>query len=418
MNTSLVFDAVVDDVGRLLLPPDLARRFGLLPGARICIEAGPDGWRMHRPPTELAKVYVEPTSRCNLSCMTCMRNAWDEPLGDMSPEVWARLMAGLRAFARPPDIFIGGIGEPLAHPDILRMVREAKALRGRVELITNGVSLTEAVATELVAAQLDRLWVSLDGATPGGYFDVRLGDALPTILANLRRLQTLRSATLLQKPALGVAFVAMRRNVAELPRVVDLAAELGADRVHVSNLLAYSPQMLEEVLYGATSPATLPLVRRRGIQVTLPSFPVTDVTRPVLASLATDSRLDLWLGGGSTTAPTDWCPFVEAGSTSVRWDGAVSPCPPLLHRHDHHLTDCVRRSEHFAVGHLLDSELRAIWLGEEYRELRQRIQRFDFSPCTSCNTCELATHNLEDCVGNLAPTCGGCLWAQGLIRCP
>ncbi|HPC83560.1 MAG TPA: radical SAM protein [Thermoanaerobaculaceae bacterium] len=418
MNSSLVFDVVVDDDGRLALPSDLARRFNLVPGSRICIEAGPRGWLMHRPPTDLAKVYVEPTSRCNLTCATCMRNSWDEPSGDMSPEVWARLLAGLGAFSRPPDIFFGGIGEPLAHPEILQMVRAAKALNGRVELITNGIGLTEPVASEFVAAKLDRLWVSLDSATADGYLDVRLGDALPTILANLRRLQALRSSTLLQKPALGVAFVAMRRNVAELPRVIDLAAELGADRVHVSNLLAYSPEMLQEVLYCATSPATVPIVQQRGIQVTLPSFPVTDLTRPVLASLATDSRLELWLGDGSSTVHADWCPFVEAGSTSVRWDGAVSPCPPLLHRHVHHLTDCVRRSEHFAVGHLLSSDLPTIWLGAEYQALRQRIQRFDFSPCTTCNTCDLATHNLEDCVGNLAPTCGGCLWAQGLIRCP
>ncbi|OGN93594.1 MAG: hypothetical protein A2Y88_12875 [Chloroflexi bacterium RBG_13_48_10] len=26
--------------------------------------------------------------------------------------------------------------------------------------------------------------------------------------------------------------------------------------------------------------------------------------------------------------------------------------------------------------------------------------------------------NLEDCFGNSAPACGGCLWAQGLIQCP
>ena len=418
MSSSLVFDLVVDDEGKLELPSDLARRFNLVPGSRICIEAGPRGWLMHRPPTELAKVYVEPTNRCNLSCATCMRNTWDEPFGDMSPDVWARVMAGIKAFSRPPDIFFGGIGEPLAHPDILRMVREAKALHGRVELITNGISLTGSVAAELVAAKLDRLWVSLDGATPGGYFDVRLGDALPTILANLRCLQELRSSTLLHKPALGVAFVAMRRNVAELPQIVDLAAELGADRVHVSNLLAYAPEMLQEVLYGATSPATMPIVQHRGIQVTLPSFPVTEQTRPVLAALAGDSRLELWLGDGSSTVHADWCPFIEMGSTSVRWDGAVSPCPPLLHQHTHHLADCARRSEHFAVGHLLSQDLAAIWLSAEYQALRQRIQRFDFSPCTTCNTCDMAAHNIEDCVGNTAPTCGGCFWAQGLIRCP
>jgi hypothetical protein len=30
----------------------------------------------------------------------------------------------------------------------------------------------------------------------------------------------------------------------------------------------------------------------------------------------------------------------------------------------------------------------------------------------------MADGNQEDCIGNHAPACGGCLWAQGLIRCP
>jgi MoaA/NifB/PqqE/SkfB family radical SAM enzyme len=260
--------------------------------------------------------------------------------------------------------------------------------------------------------------VSLDGATPGGYFDVRLGDALPGIMANLERLNTMRLATPRRLPALGIAFVAMRRNLAELPRVIDSAIELGADRVHVSNLLAYSQEMLAEVLYGWTSPGSTPVSQRREIALMLPHFPVTEETRGPLAAIAGDPRVELWMAGVGSTGRFDWCPFVESGSASVRWDGAVSPCPPLLHRHAHYLGDHVRRCEHHAVGHLLEQDLPTIWLGEEYLKLRERIQAFDFSPCTSCNSCEMSTHNQEDCVGNLAPTCGGCLWAQGLIRCP
>ena len=31
----------------------------------------------------LAKLYVEPTNRCNLDCRTCMRQGWEEGLGFM-----------------------------------------------------------------------------------------------------------------------------------------------------------------------------------------------------------------------------------------------------------------------------------------------------------------------------------------------
>jgi len=51
-------------------------------------------------------------------------------------------------------------------------------------------------------------------------------------------------------------------------------------------------------------------------------------------------------------------------------------------------------------------------------ELRERLLAFDFSPCTICNSCDMADVNLEDCCGSPTPSCGGCLWAQGFIRCP
>jgi hypothetical protein len=50
--------------------------------------------------------------------------------------------------------------------------------------------------------------------------------------------------------------------------------------------------------------------------------------------------------------------------------------------------------------------------------LRQRLEAFDFSTCTACNSCEMAGGNQEDCFGNSLPACGGCLWAQGFIQCP
>ena len=59
-----------------------------------------------------------------------------------------------------------------------------------------------------------------------------------------------------------------------------------------------------------------------------------------------------------------------------------------------------------------------IWNDRGYRELRKRLRDFDFSPCVFCNSREMANENLDDCFGNLHPTCGGCLWVRGLIRCP
>jgi len=112
------------------------------------------------------------------------------------------------------------------------------------------------------------------------------------------------------------------------------------------------------------------------------------------------------------------CPFVEKGSLSVRWDGNVSPCLPLLHDHESYLDDHIRRSCAYSVGNVNEQSLQLLWNAPAYLALRERLQVFDFSPCVYCNSCEMSEHNREDCFGNVTPTCGGCLWAQGLIQCP
>src|SRR5574340_838473 len=86
--------AEVDQQGRLVLPPELVSQYGLTPGARLRIEPDSNSLRLHRSVQHLAKVYIEPTNRCNLTCRTCMRNTWDEPLGTMSDQVFDRIIAG------------------------------------------------------------------------------------------------------------------------------------------------------------------------------------------------------------------------------------------------------------------------------------------------------------------------------------
>ena len=147
---------------------------------------------LYQPVTHLSKIYIEPTNRCNLECRTCIRNVWDEPLGEMSSATFARIVEGIRSFSPPPTVFFGGLGEPLAHPDIVEMVGQVKALGSSVELITNGTLLTKPLSKQLIDAGLDVLWVSLDGATPESYADVRLGAALPEVLANLAGFREVR----------------------------------------------------------------------------------------------------------------------------------------------------------------------------------------------------------------------------------
>ena len=114
----------------------------------------------------------------------------------------------------------------------------------------------------------------------------------------------------------------------------------------------------------------------------------------------------------------NYCPFIESGSTAVSWDGGLSPCLPLMHSHTSYLHDKKRFSRKCVIGNVHDAGISYLWHSPGYVGLRERIQAFDFPPCVHCGGCNFSTENNEDCFGNIFPTCGGCLWAQGIIRCP
>lgn len=403
----------VDADGRLEAPPEVRRRYGLTPGARLYAETRENGFYLRRPVTTLARVYVEPTNTCNLGCRTCIRQVWDEPLGTMSGATYDWILRGIRGCEPLPEVFFGGFGEPLGHPDILHMIRSAHEAGARTELITNGVLLSEPTARGLIEAGLDLLWVSIDGATPASYLDVRLGDELPRIIENLQTLRRLRYLSGARSPQLGIAFVAMERNLKDLPEVVSLGRRLGARRFHVSNVLPHTPEMRQEMAYGRS-------LWQIGWGSERIFFPRMDASEQLLAVWADLLHRSDW-SALLETPPEGWidaCPFVERGSLSVRWDGKASPCLPLLHSHESYLGETRRKSQAYFVGAAEEGPLLSIWRKPEYIRLRERLQEFDFSPCTICNSCEMAEANVEDCFGSPTPACGGCLWAQGFIRCP
>jgi len=417
-------EGTIDEAGRLTIPAELRTQYGLVSGAKVYMARGVNELHLRRPITHLARIYIEPTNRCNLQCVTCIRNTWNEPLGEMKPEIFHRILEGMRLLEETPDVVFGGMGEPLFHPDIVEMVREVKKLGSSVELITNGMLLSKTMSRQLIDAGLDKLWVSLDGATPESYQDVRLGAALPEVLANLAEFRHARwtkhyPVALDQhlQPHLGIVFVAMKRNIHDLPAVFRLAARSGALNFMVTNVIPYTFEMQEEILYSrALTDAAYTSSPWLGV-LDIPKIDINPITRePIYQAMR--AGYSLVLAGASLGGRENRCPFLEKGSLSIRWDGAVSPCLALLHNHKVYLYKYERLLKSYQVGNVLEQPIGDIWNKPEYLSFRARLQKFDFSPCTLCGGCDYFESNQEDCIGSPFPACGGCLWAQGIVQCP
>ncbi len=411
-------EARIDAEGRLVLPDSLREQYGLVPGARVHLDTERNGLYLRRTTSVPAKVYIEATNNCNLACRTCVRNRWEEAIGFMDEATFQQVIEGVSTFTPVPEIFFGGLGEPLAHPDIVRMVARAHKVSPSVALITNAMLLTPTMSHDLIEAGLGTLWVSLDGADNDSYDDIRTGAAWRQVIDHITAFRDARGTSRPPHPELGIAFVAMRSNIQQLPRLLSLGHDLGASRFIVTNVMAYSEALCAERLYtpAVTTTRDMPATPDFPL-VTLPAMDLNPTTRDALYRLLR-TRPNLTLGDRKFEHQRSSCPFVEGGATAIAWTGDVSPCIPLMHDHSSYLDKYERISRSYAVGNVNDTGFAELWHHPDYVNLRQRVQAFDFAPCTLCGGCDLSADNETDCFGNPFPTCGGCLWAQGVIQCP
>lgn len=185
---------------------------------------GHTGGTMGAPPLRL--VFWELTQGCNLACKHCRAEAQPERAPDeLSTAECLAVVDQITAVSKPVLILTGG--EPLYRPDLLEIAAYANAKGARVCLATNGTLLTDDLAQKLQAAGIKRVAISIDGATPQTH------DAFRGIPGSWAK--ALEGAMAAQKAGMQLQFnmTVAQHNKAELPAILRLAEERGADACHL-----------------------------------------------------------------------------------------------------------------------------------------------------------------------------------------
>jgi radical SAM protein with 4Fe4S-binding SPASM domain len=195
----------------------------------------PPGMVELRPPLP-DSLQLEVTSACNLRCAMCLvryRPPVNKLAGAMTEGLFRQIVDEVPTLRR---LTLQGLGEPLLSPYLLAMIRYAKARGVTVGFNSNATLLSRNRAEELLDAGLDWLHVSLDGADAETYEGIRDGASFETVVTNLAGLVAAKRAAGRDNPWVRAVFVAMRRNVAQLPALVRLLASIGVDQLWVQNL--------------------------------------------------------------------------------------------------------------------------------------------------------------------------------------
>ena len=437
-------------------------------GLPIVGSAAADRPPFRRTPT---KLFVEVTSRCNLQCAMCPKQApgGRDHDGDLDEALFARLAP---AFPTTESLVLNGIGESLLHPGLERMMAAARRdmpAHGWIGFQTNGQLVTPARARSLVQAGVDRIAVSADAVAPELFSKLRVGGqqrAVETALAAFHA----AAAEARRKVSLGVEFVAMRDNVGQLPELVRWASRNHVEFILVTHMLPYSQEMAKAAAFETSTDGARELYREwkaraaaegvdmeryydvfmtfhrtpeqvlvvqwvqrmvqaafeRGITLHLLRLFSDDpgLQARVEASFAEAAEVARGLGidlklPASVPTRERRCDFVEEGSAFVSWDGDVHPCYFLWHRYHCFVGGAEKKVKPHAFGSLRERDILEIWNGAPFGDFRGEVVRYDYPFCHDCNAalcCDVREEDVVDCHLGEVP-CAACMWCTGVFQC-
>ena len=174
----------------------------------------------------LRLVAWETTRNCNLNCVHCRAAATCGPYsGELDTRAAFNLLDQISEIAKPIIILTGG--EPLLRKDIFEIAAYGNDKGMRMVMAPNGTLVTKEMAAKMAKSGIQRISVSLDGATAERH-DVFRG-VQGAFEGALKGIENARSA--------GVEFqintTITKTNLDQIPRILKLAESLGAVAHHI-----------------------------------------------------------------------------------------------------------------------------------------------------------------------------------------
>ena len=322
-------------------------------------------WQSGEP---IAPIYVEisPVSFCNHRCVFC---GLDFAQGERIRLDTAATCRSLREMARlgVKSVMFAGEGEPLLHSGLVDMVRSAKESGLDVSITTNGSVGTAELWQELVPL-LSWVRFSVDAGSSETYSKVHgVGpSAYEATLKSIKQALAVRGASG-SKCTVGVQFLLIRDNLADLEQAIQLFGELDVDYLSFKPYSEH-PQMLNKnnFTYSIDAIETIEAIVERYREA-------FTKTRIIFRRAATE----VYAKGRKAFSHCFALPFW--GYISSRGD--VYTCSVFLN------------DERFKVGNIMQEDMESILFGERRRASVEYAVK-DFSIGDECRVnCRMARIN-------------------------
>lgn len=158
------------------------------------------------------EIRIETTNRCNSNCIMCPREKLNRPQGVMDFQLFKDILDNVRDYGIT-NVFLGGYGEPLLDPYIIKRVKYVKGMGLFANFISNGSLMSETMAKGLIDAGLDEVRFSFYGTTEKIYNSVHKGLSYDLTKKNITNLINLREKSGGKIPRVYVFFLILDVNL-------------------------------------------------------------------------------------------------------------------------------------------------------------------------------------------------------------
>lgn len=283
---------------------------------------------------------VEPTTACNLRCPECPSGlrSFTRPTGKMDPILFSTIIDELHETLFYLILYFQG--EPYLHPQLLDMVRYASSKNIYTATSTNAHFINERSAEETVKSGLDRMIISIDGATQEVYESYRKEGKLEKVLEGTRHMVKAKKRLGSSTPHLVWQFLVVKPNEHEIGQIKRLAREYQVDKVAFKSAQIYDYEEGNELIPTITKYS-------RYQQLAEGKFG--------LKHKVMDECWKMW------------------HSCVVTWDGRVVPC-------------CFDKDAHHVLGNVGQQSFRDIWYSDAYNQFRNQLlhSRNEIEMCKNC----------------------------------
>jgi radical SAM protein with 4Fe4S-binding SPASM domain len=351
-----------------------------------------------------AEYWIELTSTCPFDCVFCSRKTVRGKGQAMNFATYQRLLSEI---GHPRTIRLNYAGESMHYPHLIEAVRMAVATGAIVEMVTALASARADTLNELLETGIHDLCVSLHTLDEKRFAEIyRYGD-LGKMLDRLHEI----SAFAKRRPEFHfeIAFVAMARNIDELPAIAALAERLGARRLVVHPVIRRDDIPEEFAAERVDGRLTESFRQQLRDQVDRAREAVT--TLPVAIS-SPELETDLPAKPG---AAFECAAPLPAGARIVNCHQSPFDTVHVLANGD--VVTCEVRDQ-IPLGNLERESFREIWNGVSYRQFRKGFHAGINSHCRNCAYKIVALPGTVATPGPVAPKAGPTRWRQRLRLAP